>query len=126
VVVLLGLIIVILILGTFRQIIVAADQAANGVIEDGYSITTVQRRIGAIRIIVLNIVAWPATIEWRGSSPVPSAIKTNPHCIMYLGKANGTTVLYNVKNAATIRFPSEDAIITINPQAERLSPSCYE
>jgi hypothetical protein len=64
------LVMIFFVLLTFRQFSVEADRAANGVIEDGFSITTAHYSVGAIRLILLDIVAWPATIEWRGPSAV--------------------------------------------------------
>jgi hypothetical protein len=117
---------VILALTSFRLLFLEADRASRAVIEDGYTISAVFYRIGTYRIIALNVKASHSTVEWKTATNMPSALKRNPQCIVYLGKANGTTVVFNVKDSTTIRFPTNDAVITVHRATDRLSPSCYE
>ena len=105
---------------------IQANLAVTGVREGGYTITTVHWPVGPVNIPSLNIIAWPSSVEWKESAKTPSTLKPYPNCIMYLGKANGTTVIYNVKTRMTIRFRSDDAIVVVYPFKTRLAPSCYE
>jgi hypothetical protein len=114
------MLIIVLTIGLFTQ----AYHAADGV-KKGYTITTVNYGIGRYNLPVLNIVAWYATIEWKPADKAPSMLRDHPACIIYLGKANGTTVVYNVRTKATIRFSSGDAVIAVHPSVERLNASCY-
>jgi hypothetical protein len=115
-----------LVFGSFRLLFLEADRASRRVMEDGHTISAVFYRIGTYRIIALNVKASHSTVEWKSAANTPSALKRNPQCIVYLGKANGTTVVFNVKDSTTIRFPTNDAIITVHRATDRLSPSCYE
>jgi hypothetical protein len=112
---------------TFLIIIFAqANKAAADVRNGGYTITTVHLEIGQVKIPTLNIVAWPSSVEWKESTNTPSTLKQYPNCIMYLGEADGTAVIYNVKTQTTMRFRSDDAIVAVYSSRARLDPSCYE
>jgi hypothetical protein len=121
-----AVILVILVFASFRLLFLEADRASRGVIEDGYTISAIFYRIGTYRIITLNVKASHSTVEWKATTKTPSALKRNPQCIVYLGKANGTTVVFNVKDSTTIRFPTNDAVIAVHRNTDRLSPSCYK
>ncbi|HKO84258.1 MAG TPA: hypothetical protein VJ140_06790 [Actinomycetota bacterium] len=108
------------------SLFIQANAAVTGVQKGGYTITTVHFGVGPVDIPSLNIIAWPNAVEWKEGTKTPSSLKQNSNCIMYLGKANGTTVIYNVKTRMTIRFRSDDAIVAVYPLQARLAPSCYE
>jgi hypothetical protein len=54
-------------------------------------------------------VFWPVSTE-RRPSPLPS-------CALYLGQANGTSVLYDAKLKRTWRIPSSELIVRGAPSA---------
>jgi hypothetical protein len=58
--------------------------------------------------------ATPASIDWLGE---PSSVmeKIGTHCLMYLGAANGVTILYDVKDQVTLRLPTADLVVRTVP-----------
>jgi hypothetical protein len=58
--------------------------------------------------------ATPATIMWLGE---PSAVVTEAatHCLMYLGEANGVTVLFDVDYQVTLRLPTAKLVVLAVP-----------
>lgn len=63
----------------------------------------------------------PATIYWPATPSQPTTpAQKGPdmfqHCLMYLGQANGTTVLYDVNDKSAIRVPSNTIIVQSHPE----------
>jgi hypothetical protein len=70
---------------------------------------------------VLAIGGDPATVYWPAtplppSSPSPQTPAPYQHCLMYIGQANGSTVLYDVKSKTAIRVPSNTIIVQTDPE----------
>jgi hypothetical protein len=120
-----GILAAICILAYFVIIFRQADDAGRAV-RDGYKVSAIHFRLGTFRVITLNVRATHSTVEWKATRSTPSALKSNAQCLMYFGKADGTAILFNVKDDTTIRFPAEDAVITVHPGTKRLPVSCYE
>jgi hypothetical protein len=102
-----------------------AQSAVRDVVNRGVTITDVHAALGRFAIPLLNIVAYSATVEWKEKEKTPALIRERANCVLYLGKSNGTTIVYNVGSQKTIRFPSDDAVVSVEPTVVRLERGCY-
>jgi hypothetical protein len=59
--------------------------------------------------------ATPATITWLGESNAVVAKAAATHCLMYLGEANGVTVLFDVDDQVTLRLPTAQLVVLAVP-----------
>jgi hypothetical protein len=60
--------------------------------------------------------AEPVVLTWLGT-PVPNDVSVSSnHCLMLLGAASGTTVVYDVDDRRTMRLPSDSLVITRGPK----------
>jgi hypothetical protein len=89
---------------------------ATGRAYDGRAVTSVN--IGALQ--VLGLRAEPATVWWMASRQVEDPALVSGECLLYLGQANGTTVLYDPgpPTVRTIRVQTSDVVVDI-ARAER-------
>jgi hypothetical protein len=53
-----------------------------------------------------------ATVSWLGPTRPSSLVGIEQHCVMYLGQANGVTILYDVDAKATVRVPVSELTVT--------------
>lgn len=65
---------------------------------------------------------WPATVEPADASPPPELAAVTGDCLVYLGRAEGITVLYDVDRHASLRIPSGQLILDVQSPGER--PKC--
>lgn len=57
---------------------------------------------------------WPAEIATLGWAGVPTASTSAlPSCVLFLGSAGSTTVVYDYRHKQVIRIPSSGAILTV-------------
>jgi hypothetical protein len=74
----------------------------------------------------LAIRAERVDVEWLGTKPKPSALTNCGQCRwIYLGRATGIAVLYDVDRCRTLRIPEADLLLVQNndvPSAE--APNC--
>jgi len=61
--------------------------------------------------------AQPAGVQWAHQSPTPDPLAAR--CIMYLGQANGTTVLYDVDTQSVVRVPTSEVTVVVRTGTER-------
>jgi len=59
--------------------------------------------------------ATPATITWLGEPSDGVVAKAATHCLMYLGQANGVTVLFDVDDQVTFRLPTAKLVVFAVP-----------
>jgi hypothetical protein len=91
-----------------------ASSAANQVKDDGKTVRPTTRGVLGITMPLLNIQAYPTNVMWKDSQKAPRPfVSGNTICMMYMGKDNNTTILYDVKNHRTVRFPSSDAVVEV-------------
>lgn len=83
---------------------------------DGRAVTSVN--IGALQ--VLGLRAEPATVWWMASRQAEDPALASGECLLYLGQANGTTVLYDPgpPTVRTIRVQTADVVVDV-ARAER-------
>jgi hypothetical protein len=78
-----------------------------------------------LTIPILEVQAYPATVTWKQSDSTPPIFKAgNSTCMMYLGKGSQTTVLYDVKNHRTVKFPTLDAIVEVDLRKPAVDRVC--
>jgi hypothetical protein len=65
---------------------------------------------------------WPATAAPAVESPPSKLMEITSHCIVYLGKAEGTTVLYDADLDTSLRVPSGQLILSVQSRGQR--PEC--
>jgi hypothetical protein len=58
----------------------------------------------------------PATVTWLGLPPAGDPL--SGRCMMYLGQANGTAVLYDVRSRWVVRVPTSEVVILIDTSAD--------
>ena len=89
---------------------------AAGRAYDGRAVTSVN--FGPVQ--VLGLRAEPATVSWRSGATSADPSIAPDTCLLYLGQANGTTVLYDPgpPTIRTIRVQTADVIIDV-VRAER-------
>jgi hypothetical protein len=69
--------------------------------------------VGVPYLPVLAVQAVPATVAWKapdGEKAMPLKPRT---CLLYLGKADGTAVFYDVANRDSVRLPAGDIVVTL-------------
>jgi hypothetical protein len=66
---------------------------------------------------VLAVRAQPATISWTGTAPTgyPDEIA----CLMYLGQADGVTVLFDWRNGQPLRVPTNSVAVKFLPASPK-------
>lgn len=62
----------------------------------------------------------PATVRWVRQAPAPDPLPVG-HCVMYLGRADRTTALYDVNARSVVRVPSGEVVVTVKTSTDR----CY-
>lgn len=71
---------------------------------------------------VLGLPAiWPAevaTLRWATSGPA-GEIQDRPSCVLYIGEANGTRVLYDAPHRRTLRIQSSDVAVEATRSKDR-------
>jgi hypothetical protein len=106
-------------------IFLAALSEDNRVQEDGARVRPVALEVLGLRVPLLDIQAYPASITWKDTNKVPPLFKPNSSgCMMYLGRGGDSTVLYDVNSHHTIRFPSSDAVVEVHLKEENVAKSC--
>jgi hypothetical protein len=89
--------------------------ASLGALVDGAKVHNGQST--HLTFLGISVTAWGAdraSLNWIGQPP--SEYSQWAHdCLMYLGQANGTTVLYDVASARTIRLATTDVVVLIAP-----------
>jgi hypothetical protein len=68
--------------------------------------------------------AQPAVVSWVDGTPPASLMAAQGHCLMYMGSARGTTVLYDVDARQTLRLPSNALAISVAPSANDDRSAC--
>jgi hypothetical protein len=66
-----------------------------------------------IRIPVLAVQASPATVSWTSPERLGLPDLSRRHCLLYLGKADGITVLYDVATQESLRVPSTQIMLNL-------------
>jgi len=63
----------------------------------------------------IPILGWgadPVTVAWLSGTPPQGLPSTFGNCLMYLGRADGIAVIYDVGARETIRVPSSAVMVT--------------
>ena len=69
--------------------------------------------VGVPYLPVLAVQAVPAAVNWKdGADDKPFKLSQRA-CLMYLGQADGVTILYDVQSRDSIRLPTEDITVTL-------------
>jgi hypothetical protein len=76
--------------------------------------TLVSRGRGFSAPLAVPWQATPATITWLGEAS-DGVAKAATHCLMYLGQANGVTVLFDVDDQVTLRLPTAKLVVFAVP-----------
>jgi hypothetical protein len=66
-----------------------------------------------VRIPVLAVQASPATVAWTGATRPDMPNLNRRRCLLYLGKAGGVTVFYDVATQESLHVPSAQILLTI-------------
>jgi hypothetical protein len=69
--------------------------------------------------------AQPAAMFWIATDKAPDTL-SNPkgHCVMYLGRANDITVVYDLDSKQTLRIPSRAVLISMQGSGEQALSGC--
>ena len=68
--------------------------------------------------------AQPAAVSWLDGTPPASFMAAQGHCLMYMGSARGTTVLYDVDARQTHRLPSSALALSVSRSADDDRSAC--
>jgi hypothetical protein len=66
-----------------------------------------------LRIPVLAVQASPATVIWTGPTRPDMSDLSRRRCLLYLGKAGGVTVFYDVTTQESLHVPTAQIMLTI-------------
>jgi hypothetical protein len=105
---------VLLVLGA--ALLVSGTWEATGRAYEGRAVTSVN----ISEVQVLGLRAEPATVWWKGDRQAVDPGLTSGECLLYLGQANGITVLYDPgpPTVRTIRVQTSDVVVEVD-RAER-------
>jgi hypothetical protein len=74
-------------------------------------------------ISVANLLSFVWSVSSRSSVPIAWLGESNDvvaeaatHCLMYLGQANGVTVLFDVDDQVTLRLPTAKLVVLAVPR----------
>ncbi|HET6480869.1 MAG TPA: hypothetical protein VFG35_12640 [Actinoplanes sp.] len=69
--------------------------------------------IGVPYLPVLAVQAVPAAVTWKDNGNEKSVPLRDRICLVYLGKADGTAVFYDVSTRESLRLPTGDIVVTL-------------
>ena len=69
--------------------------------------------IGVPYLPVLAVQAVPATVTWKAADSEKAMPLKYRACLLYLGKADGTAVFYDVATRDSLRLPTGDIVVTL-------------
>ncbi|WP_221321553.1 hypothetical protein [Actinoplanes sp. L3-i22] len=76
-----------------------------------------------VRIPVLAVQASPATVAWTSPDKPGPADLSRRRCLLYLGKADGITVFYDVATQEGLRVPSTQIMLDL-PNVDSVPEHC--
>jgi hypothetical protein len=83
----------------------------------GYAVRNVYL-VGSIRLPVLAVAAVPATVTEVGTDPSRPGSISNRGCLLYLGRADGQAVFYDVSTHESLRVPSDSIVVSLRNTPE--------
>jgi hypothetical protein len=92
-------------------VLIGGTWEATGRAYDGRAVTSVN----IAELQVLGLRAEPATVWWKTGREVGDPALTSGECLLYLGQANGITVLYDPgpPTIRTIRLQTADVVVDV-------------
>jgi hypothetical protein len=87
----------------FAVFIAAAEGTATS-IQEGHA--------GYLSPAGLRLLPWGAQHVTTASVPNSNWKPPNSDCLLYLGQANGTSVVYDLRRKETLRLPSSDVVVS--------------
>ena len=78
----------------------------------GYAVRNIYLAHG-LRIPVLAVQASPATVAWTGPTRPDMPDLSRRRCLLYLGKAAGVAVFYDVRSRESLHVPAAQILLTI-------------
>ncbi len=69
--------------------------------------------IGVPYLPVLAVQAVPASVAWKDADSEKAVGLKGRSCLLYLGKADGTTVFFDVSTRESLRLSSGDIVVTL-------------
>ncbi|MEV6273373.1 hypothetical protein AB0L64_39825 [Kribbella sp. NPDC051936] len=91
--------------------IIAWTEGSDAV--QGYTVRNVYVA-STIRLPVLAVTAVPATVTPRDPDLLRSTDVTDRRCLLYLGRADGQAVFYDVTTHDSLRIPSDSIVIVLH------------
>ncbi|TCC44774.1 hypothetical protein E0H73_45475 [Kribbella pittospori] len=83
----------------------------------GYAVRNVYL-IGSIRLPVLAVAAVPAIVTEADTDPNRPGSIGSRGCLLYLGRADGQAVFYDVSTHESLRLPSDSIVISLQNTSE--------
>lgn len=81
---------------------------------------------GLVKIPLLQVWALPVKLEWSDPTKATPRLKSGTNCMFYLGEANGTGVLFDVRTREIVRFKNEGIVVITSREPELLPRECVE
>jgi hypothetical protein len=69
--------------------------------------------VGVPYLPVLAVQAVPAAVSWKDADNETSHPLSSRPCLLYLGKADGTSVFYDVSTRESLRLPAGDTVVVL-------------
>jgi hypothetical protein len=70
--------------------------------------------LGTLPVPILAVQAVPAHVTWEGIQSEAARTLESRQCLLYLGRADGTAVFYDVQSRESLRLPTEHIIIALD------------
>jgi hypothetical protein len=90
--------------------LLAWDEGAEAA--HGYAVRNVYL-LHTIRLPVLAVQAVPAVVTWTPDSVAGSIDVGSRRCLLYLGRADGITVFFDVQSQESLRIPSDRIVVAL-------------
>ena len=85
----------------------------NGRLAQGGQLVRNVYFVGVPYLPVLAVQAVPADVAWKDGDKDKPLPLSGRRCLMYLGRADGITVFYDVRTRESVRLPTGDVTVTL-------------